>query len=71
MKRYESSRSKCPFYRSETQQKVYCEGVEDGTSIHLAFDTTAHANEFKQYYCSGRYMACPIAVMLNDKYRED
>ena len=30
---------KCPYYKEEEKQKIFCEGVQEGSAIHLAFDT--------------------------------
>ncbi|MCI8611045.1 MAG: hypothetical protein HFE66_03890 [Clostridiales bacterium] len=69
MKRYESKSAICPFYKSEDPMKIYCEGVEDGTSIHLAFFSSSITK--KQYcrrYCQDKYCDCRIAKMLTQKY---
>lgn len=66
---YASKNAKCPFYNSDkNKQTISCEGVETGTTIHVAFDTVAHLKQYKKAYCNSRYMGCRIAVMLNDKY---
>ena len=71
LKRYESKYAVCPFYKSEDPMKIYCEGVEDGTSIHLAFFSSSI--EKKQYcrrYCQSNYCDCLIAKALFSKYEE-
>ena len=59
---------KCPYYKYEEKQKIYCEGVQEGTAIHLAFDTTPNLKDYKRHYCKGCYDRCLIAEMLNRKY---
>lgn len=59
---------KCPYYKFEEKQKIYCEGVEPGTVVHLAFDTNPHLKDYKKQFCKGCYNKCRLADMLNRKY---
>ena len=68
MKRYESKYAKCPFYKSEDDMKIYCEGTEEGTSIHLAFYSKTTKKQFCKRYCERQYQDCRIAKMLYGKY---
>ena len=62
---YISKEARCPFYRHEDRAAVYCEGVEDGTSIKLLLPDEG----YKAQYCrSPRWKSCLIARMLWDKY---
>ena len=63
MKHYVSVAARCPFYHSEDAQKVYCEGVTDDTSIHLAFKSCAALSSYKWRYCYGDYQKCRLARM--------
>lgn len=69
MKRYCSVSAACPFYHSEERQKIFCEGVEEGCSIHNSFDTPTHCTEFKERVCyTNKYDRCPIYIGLLSKY---
>ena len=70
-KRYVSKEVDCPFYRSEGNQKIYCEGVQDGTAIHLAFASSKTMQEYKETYCCEDFGYCLIADMLYSKYEEE
>jgi hypothetical protein len=59
---------KCPYYKFEEKQKIFCEGVQEGTAIHLAFDTPSNLRDYKQQFCKGCYNKCLLAEMLNRKY---
>lgn len=69
-KRYESSEVDCPFYHSETPQKLYCEGVAAGTSIHLAFESASRMKQYRAEHCCSNYDGCIIAAMLFGKYED-
>ena len=69
-KRYESPEAKCPFYCSESPQKVFCEGVEQGSNIHLAFGDAKQLRMYMRRCCKGDYSKCPVAQMLLQKYDE-
>jgi hypothetical protein len=71
MKRYVSSYVLCPFYHSEDSQKLYCEGVMSGTSIHLAFDTPYNKKNYRNKLCCRDYSRCYINRMLEEKYRDE
>ncbi len=71
MRRYESKYAVCPFYKSEDDLKIYCEGVEDGTFIHLSFSTSTKLKKrYRCKFCEGQYSDCRIAKMLLAKYDE-
>lgn len=67
-KRTVSVNAVCPFYRSEDVQKVYCEGVQRGSSIHLAFGDAKDCKGYMDIYCRDDFKDCPIAAMLWRKY---
>lgn len=70
-KRYVSGEVDCPFYRSEDAQKLYCEGIGDGTALHLAFASQTEKRAYKDSYCCREFGDCRIADMLYSKYEEE
>ena len=59
----------CPYYKTNTRQVVYCEGLEDGMAIHLAFSTPAQLINYKSRFCRRlNYGSCPLAKILEEKY---
>lgn len=71
MKRYVSKEVDCPFYHSEDSQKIYCEGIKDGTSLHLAFGDSNERKAYRNQYCCNEFGECRIADMLYTKYEEE
>lgn len=69
-KHYTSSRALCPFYKHESRQVIYCEGVEEGNVLHLAFASPADCLAYKKRYCRSDHTQCIIKVMLDTKYNE-
>lgn len=59
---------KCPYYKGEVKQMLFCEGVQDGSAIHLAFDTKPNLKAYKNRFCKSCYNKCLLAEMLNRKY---
>lgn len=59
---------RCPYYKGEEKQMIFCEGVQEGSALHLAFDTNPNLRDYKNHYCKGCYNKCHIAGMLNRKY---
>lgn len=73
MKRRQDVLIRCPFYNNEDRQRIVCEGVRDGTALHLTFDANPEKCEisprdYKGSYCKGRWEDCLIAQMLVKKY---
>ena len=64
MKHMISAEVKCPYYRHEDSQVIYCEGVQDGSVIHLAFANKSDSKSYKRDYCRKNYAACRICKML-------
>lgn len=58
----------CPYYKSDERQIIYCEGVDEGTALHLAFSTLPQLKEYKVKFCRNCWGECMIAAMLNRKY---
>lgn len=60
----------CPYYRHEDPQVIYCDGVREGSVIHLAFADRSCAKCYKQTYCRKRFQECEIYQMLDKIDRE-
>ena len=58
----------CPYYKGEEKQKIFCEGVLEGSAIHLAFDTNPNLKDHKNRFCKKCWEQCLLADMLNRKY---
>ena len=58
---------KCPYYKYEEKQMIFCEGVQEGTAIHLAFDTILNLKDYKNRFCKRHYNECLIAGLQNRK----
>lgn len=62
---YVSTAAACPFYRYEDPRSVYCEGVQDGSTIRFYHDEDVQSlRVFKAKYCQRDWQGCPIASML-------
>lgn len=61
----------CPYYKYEAPQMIYCEGVDDNTALHLAFDAKDRMKGYIKARCCNRWKECLIAQMLNRKYDYD
>lgn len=68
MKSKVSVYTKCPYYRREEPQKIFCEGVEPGTSIHLAFGSAGQKKDYEKLYCKACWPKCLIAQAQNRKW---
>lgn len=65
---YTSKDALCPFYSCEVAQMIKCEGVEQGTALHVAFDTREHKTSYRDKLCCDKYTRCILFKMLEAKY---
>ena len=67
MKHMISARSVCPHYKHEDSQMIYCDGVQDGSVVHLAFASKTDAVGYKVSHCRCKdYKQCKIYQMLEE-----
>ena len=70
--KHEDHLVQCPYYKTNTSQVIYCEGVEDGTNTHMAFDTHPHLVDYKGRFCRRMcYGKCLWAHALDQKWGVD
>lgn len=62
-KRTKDAGVSCPYYHSEDAQKIYCDGVQEGSWVHLAFGSKADKKAYKRDYCRGCFGRCWLAKM--------
>lgn len=62
------SEARCPFYRSDADKTLLCEGAPSGTVMKIVFTTAARALRYFRRYCAGDYTKCAMNRMLEDKY---
>ena len=60
----------CPYYHKEEGPKICCEGVEDGTSVHLVFSSPRQRKEYQVEKCCKDYSKCRVAATLDRKWEE-
>lgn len=70
-KRYESKEALCPFYNCEDPQRIMCEGIEDGTGLHLTFATPMGKRNYASRFCAKDFGSCLINKMLEEKYSNE
>jgi hypothetical protein len=64
---------KCPFYHTNTSNKIVCEGLSDGNTINLVFQSCVDRNNHMVVACYDIELCreCPIYIMLEKKYNGD
>ena len=59
----------CPYYKTHTSQVVYCEGLEAGMAIHMAFASHQQLVAYKSRFCRRHeWPKCPLAKMQNERW---
>lgn len=70
-KRYIAKNVECPFYHSEDAQKIYCEGVQPGSALHLAFGSKTDKSNYRKEKCITNHRQCIVAGMLYRKWGQN
>lgn len=61
----------CPYYLSEGRKSIRCEGIIT-EATQLWWKDALEKIEFKERYCETmNYKCCPIAALLEDKYKKE
>lgn len=58
----------CPYYKKEIEREIYCEGVDECVSLHVAFISRKSLTKYKHDRCRKCWKNCRIAKMLNEKW---
>ena len=65
---------KCPFYRTNNTNKIVCEGLTEGNTINLVYESQTDRAKYMKEVCYDVLGCrdCPIYIMLmQTKYEED
>jgi hypothetical protein len=60
----------CPYFQRSDKRKICCEGVADGCTTNLEFETKAKRNLHRRVFCDAKYKNCEVYRMLEEKYAE-
>lgn len=73
MAHYSSKYVKCPFYRSNDNNRIKCEGLSEGNAIHLVFQDPTDKGAYMRERCYSivQCRRCEIHKVLNGKWEED
>lgn len=63
----------CPFYHRHETNKIVCEGLCEGNTINLVYESQADRKLYMKENCNSILGCrdCPIYIMLDSKYEED
>ena len=50
-KRFESKRVKCPYYKNQNRNVIFCAGPMENTALHLAFASPAERVAYQKQAC--------------------
>lgn len=53
-----SSKVRCPYYRGDDHQKIYCDGYSQRMVCEMAFYDRGQKAEYKAKVCIGDYTQC-------------
>ena len=69
---YEAKFVKCPFYRNHDANRIVCEGLCDGNTINLVYESQVEKKKYMSNVCSSILDSrdCPIYILLEQKYEE-
>ena len=59
---------KCPYYKCENRCTIFCEGVQAGQCIHMAFSGGEDKRSYEKQFCRKKWGDCIIAAGQNARY---
>lgn len=60
---------KCPYYKSNSERAICCEGFFRGNLVDMKFRSHTKMLEHKRCRCrTMEYLQCPLAAAINKKY---
>ena len=61
---------KCPFYRTNTQNKIVCDGIEAHNTINLVYESQADRARYMHDVCYDLLACrdCPIYILLEERF---
>lgn len=63
--------AKCPYFCSNTNREIRCEGITDGCTTVLRFNSQKKRNLHRRIFCDAKFKNCEIFRMLEEKYEEE
>lgn len=60
---------KCPYYKSDSDFGMVCEGPVEGSSLTIKFKDGNIKTSYKGGFCRRRWEECPVAVIAAEKYK--
>ncbi len=67
MSDYGAQDVKCPFYKSEKDKSIKCEGLLSVFCVH-SFRGKQQKEKHERNFCKTNYRQCPHFKIINDKY---
>lgn len=58
---------RCPLYKHENTSVIYCRGIDDETTTHVAFANKTACKLYKEWHCKDDYRRCKYYQMLSSK----
>ena len=67
---FRSVYAKCPFYDTEDNNKITCEGITGESTLTIKFRKRAPKDHHAKYFCDDMYDKCMVYRMLMEKYED-
>jgi hypothetical protein len=73
MAQFDSKYVVCPYYHSNDNNRVCCDGVTDGNTVNVVFGDPTKRKKYMECYCNSieKYSHCKICNMLHKKWSDD
>ena len=65
---FDDVEAQCPYFIYSSKKAIVCEGIIDGSTTKMQFDTQDKRNQHRSLFCDSKYKNCEICRMLEGKY---
>lgn len=64
---------KCPYYKKHDAIRIVCEGLVEGNTIHLVYESQTERKQYMKESCNSILGCrdCLVHIMLDQKYEGD
>ena len=67
---FDDVEAQCPYFQYSQKKYIVCEGIIDGSTTKLEFNTKSKRDQHRRLFCDSKYCNCEIHMMLEGKYED-
>ncbi len=70
MTSWSAAEVKCPYYRKDDKETIYCEGITSGCKLSLSFLSKKEKQCHMDNFCADTYRYCELYIAISLQYND-